>query len=214
MTNFNLNRGVVEKLIIVNVIMFIPWVLSFVTANQNILNLFYNYLGLNLFRGAATVEKGAVWQLLSSMFMHGGIWHIILNMYGLYAFGKPVERIFGDKKFISFYLITGILANVATVIVYYILGVPYNGVGASGAIFAILVAYTAYYPDSTILVFFVVPMKIKWGLVLIVVLSIFWAITGTVSGIGHVTHLFGALFGFIYMLILMKRNPFSGMFLR
>lgn len=148
------------------------------------------------------------WQPLTHMFMHGGVWHILFNMYTLVMFGSVVERALGTKDFIIFYLITG-LGAVALHIGVEWLEINYlNGslaaavltpmVGASGAIYGVLVAFAMLYPEARLtLIFPPITLDAKWWVGIFVALELLLGITGTQISIAHFAHLGGALFGFL-----------------
>ncbi|HOJ62979.1 MAG TPA: rhomboid family intramembrane serine protease [Spirochaetota bacterium] len=206
--------GVTETIILINFIFFIPYILSFITASPFFYNLSIYYLGLNINSpyGFLSINNGAIWQVLTAMFMHGGLGHIIFNMYGLYIFGKPLELRWGGARFLSFYLTTGILANIASVIVYIFSKNSITLIGASGAVYAVLLAFGAYYPDVKLLLFFFIPIKVKWAILLFTVLSLFFQFSNIANFIGHLTHLFGFLFSFLYLLIFFRINAIKKMF--
>src|SRR4030042_2086852 len=158
-----------------------------------------------------TINQNAYWQLLTSMFLHGSFVHLIFNMYGLLIFGKPLEEKWGKIKFLSFYLTVGILANIASVLFLNLTtNDPVKLVGASGAIMGVLLAFGAYYPDVTLLLFFVIPIKVKWAILLYAALELYFEISNklrqSMGAIAHYTHLFGLLFGFLYLLIFLRIN--------
>lgn len=148
------------------------------------------------------------WQPVTHMFMHGGVWHILFNMYTLVMFGSVVERALGTKDFIIFYLITG-LGAVALHIGVEWLEINYlNGslaaavltpmVGASGAIYGVLVAFAMLYPEARLtLIFPPITLDAKWWVGIFVALELLLGITGTQISIAHFAHLGGALFGFL-----------------
>ncbi|MBR6306409.1 MAG: rhomboid family intramembrane serine protease [Bacteroidales bacterium] len=148
------------------------------------------------------------WQILTHMFMHGGFWHILFNMYTLVMFGSVVERELGTKDFIAFYLITGLGAVALHTGVEW-LEITYLGgnltaammtpmVGASGAIYGVLVAFAMLYPEARLtLIFPPVTLDAKWWVGIFVALELFLGITGTQISIAHFAHLGGALFGFL-----------------
>jgi len=206
--------GVVEGIIIVNVLLFLPWLTYYLTRNTNIINTFLLYSALHIGKPYQyTINNGAVWQIITSIFTHGGLMHLFFNMYALYIFGKPLEQRWGKIKFLSFYLTTGILANIATVVFFmFIIKQPVSILGASGAVFGILLAFGGYYPEATLLLFFVIPLKVKWVVLLYAAIEIIMEITGTMDGIAHITHLFGLLFAFFYLLLFFKINPIKEMF--
>ena len=143
------------------------------------------------------------WQLLTYMFLHGSFFHIFFNMFTLFIFGCDVERTLGTKKFLHFYFLTGIGGG----LVYLLFNWNSNAVviGASGAIYGVLVAFAVLFPDRivTLLLFFVFPIQLKARhlVALFIGISIFSGIQGQIfgmnDGVAHLAHLGGALIGFI-----------------
>ena len=148
------------------------------------------------------------WQPLTHMFMHGGFWHILFNMYTLVMFGSVVERALGTKDYIIFYLITGLGAVALHTGVDW-LEITYLGgsltaamvtpmVGASGAIYGVLVAFAMLYPSARMtLIFPPITLDAKWWVGIFVALELLLGITGSQVSIAHFAHLGGALFGFL-----------------
>ena len=148
------------------------------------------------------------WQPLTHMFMHGGLWHILFNMYTLVMFGSVVERALGTKDYIIFYLITGLGAVALHTGVEW-LEITYLGgslaaamitpmVGASGAIYGVLVAFAMLYPSARMtLIFPPITLDAKWWVGIFVALELLLGITGSQVSIAHFAHLGGALFGFL-----------------
>ncbi len=198
-----------------------------------------------------------LWQILSHMFMHGGLMHIVFNMYALWAFGTPLERMWGRNKFFFFYFSAGLgSALLHTAVNYYYFnegmdvlvnsGITrsqvieiissgkyspdwYNlapqstidnflsafntpAVGASGAIYGVLVAFGMSFPNSELfLIFLPVPIKAKYFIPVLIGLDLFSGITGYAifgSGIAHFAHVGGALIGFL-MMWYWKKNQFN-----
>ena len=155
------------------------------------------------------------WQPLTHMFMHGGPLHIFFNMYTLVMFGMVVERALGTERFIRFYLITGFGAVLLHTGVEFIQvqallqkypGVDpqsvYNSIpgvlGASGAVYGVLVAFAMLYPKARLtLIFPPITLDAKWWVLIFVGIELFTGITGTGMGIAHFAHLGGALFGWL-----------------
>jgi rhomboid family protein len=145
-----------------------------------------------------------VWQLATYMFLHGGIFHIVFNMLALWMFGAELERMWGTRYFLKFYLATGIGAGVLTVL-FSLLPFGFarqlqyaNVIGASGAIYGLLLAYAIYFPDRPIYMYFVFPIPAK----------IFVAIMGGIAflsslseagGVANATHLGGLLVGYVFL---------------
>ena len=162
------------------------------------------------------------WQPLTHMFMHGGIWHILFNMYTLVMFGMVVERALGTKRFLILYFVAGfgavalhtgvewlqvrhLLASGNTADVINLYRTPI--VGASGAIYGVLVAFAMLYPQARMtLLFPPVTLDAKWMVIIFIGIELFTGITGTQMGIAHFAHLGGALFGFLLVLYWRKRG--------
>ena len=148
------------------------------------------------------------WQPLTHMFMHGGLWHILFNMYSLVMFGMVVERALGTRKYLLFYFITGLGAVALHTAVEW-LEITFLGgnlatafyspmVGASGAIYGVLVAFAMIYPQARLtLIFPPVTLDAKWWVIIFIGIELLTGITGTAIGIAHFAHLGGALFGWL-----------------
>ena len=147
------------------------------------------------------------WQPITHMFMHGGFWHIFFNMYTLVMFGMVVERALGTKKYLWFYFITGLGAAALHTGVEWLelnymdggIGILYTPmVGASGAIFGVLVAFAMLYPQARLtLIFPPITLDAKWWVIIFIGIELVTGITGTAMGIAHFAHLGGALFGWL-----------------
>lgn len=167
------------------------------------------------------------WQPVTHMFMHGGFWHLFFNMYTLYIFGSVLERVWGTRKFLVFYFVTGLGAALIHTGVEWIqmqswLGQAAEGsaaalssihalkmtptVGASGAIYGVLMGYAMLYPDSVLtLIFPPISMKAKWFVLIFAVIELLTGVTGTGGGIAHFAHLGGLIFGYL-LILYWKRN--------
>ena len=155
------------------------------------------------------------WQPITHMFMHDGFWHILFNMYSLVMFGMVVERALGTQRFIWFYLITGLGAVALHTGVEFIQvqqlikeypGVPaqtiYNSIphvlGASGAVYGVLVAFAMLYPEAKLtLIFPPITLDAKWWVIIFIGIELVTGITGTQMGVAHFAYLGGALFGWL-----------------
>jgi membrane associated rhomboid family serine protease len=138
-----------------------------------------------------------IWQAVTYMFLHGGLFHIFFNMFALWMFGSDIERQWGEKEFLKYYFLTGISAGILTYLSSPRSPIP--TVGASGAIFGLLVAYGMMFPDRLILVSFIFPMKAKHFVLLFAAIEFMYCASGTQDGIGHFAHLGGMLVGFVYL---------------
>ena len=145
------------------------------------------------------------------MFMHGGIGHLFFNMYTLYIFGSVLENIWGTKKFLTFYFVTGIGAALIHIAVQYLTGSFALTVGASGAIYGILMGYAMLYPDSILtLLFPPVSMKAKWFVLVFAGIELLFGVTGTQAGVAHFAHLGGLVFAFLLLMYWKKRHRLYG----
>ncbi len=141
-----------------------------------------------------------VWQLITYQFMHADLSHIFFNMFGLWMFGASIEDIFGSKKFLIFYLLAGVSAGLLHLFVSPFLGGGQGiTIGASGAVFGVMIAYAMFFPDNLIFLYFLIPVKAKYLIVFLIVIE-FLAIDSASSGVAHLAHLGGALFGFLYIM--------------
>ena len=204
---------VTRSLLIVNVIMFVA---TLINENFMIGTFAMFYPASPLFRW---------WQPLTHMFMHGGWWHILFNMYTLVMFGMVVERVLGTKKFLILYFVTGLGAVALHTGVEWLdihrlaassdltaqsdiidmLRTPM--VGASGAVYGVLVAFAMLYPEARMtLIFPPVTLDAKWMVAIFIGIELVTGITGTQVGIAHFAHLGGALFGFLLIWYWRKRG--------
>ncbi|MBW2605466.1 MAG: rhomboid family intramembrane serine protease [Deltaproteobacteria bacterium] len=138
-----------------------------------------------------------LWQLGSYIFLHGDIFHLFFNMLAIYMFGCELERLWGSRFFIKYFFITGIGAGICTAGFNPTMTIP--TVGASGAIFGILLAYALYYPNRTVYFNFLFPIKIKYLVLIYGILTFYFSFSNTGGKTAHIAHLGGMLFGFIYL---------------
>jgi membrane associated rhomboid family serine protease len=140
-----------------------------------------------------------IWQLATYMFLHGGIEHILFNMLALWMFGSILERDWGTRQFLKYYFLCGIGAGLCDVILNGIMGNwGTHTIGASGAIYGLLLAFGVLYPNSTVLFGFIFPMKAKY-MVMIVGAIAFLGALHVNSGVSDIAHLGGMAFGYAYL---------------
>jgi membrane associated rhomboid family serine protease len=157
----------------------------------------FDILGLVPFR---VVHQLFFWQPVSYMFMHAGPLHILFNMLALWMFGAELERMWGTRYFIKFYFVTGVGAGLLTILIAllpfeYTQQIYTNAtVGASGAIFGLLLAYGMYFPDRPIYLWFVFPIPARYFVLIIGALSFFSG-----GGIAHATHLSGLIVAYVFL---------------
>src|SRR5437660_9738978 len=146
---------------------------------------------------AAITQKYYLWQIVTYIFLHGGFFHILFNMFALYMFGSELEQLWGTREFTKFFFICGIGAAITSVIVS-----PYSPVpiiGASGAIFGLLLAYGVLFPNRIIYLYMVIPIQAKWFVVIMGAIAFLSSMSASGGGIAHIAHLGGMLVGFMYL---------------
>jgi membrane associated rhomboid family serine protease len=156
-------------------------------------------------RPVAVLEQGWVWQLATYMFLHGSLFHVLFNMLSLWMFGVELERLWGTVFFAKYYAVAGVGAAVCTVLVsllpvglsarmYYV-----PTVGASGAIFGLLLAYALYYPHREIYMYFLFRVPVRIFVTIVGAIALLSAVTDTQGGVAHVAHLGGLVAGWFYL---------------
>jgi membrane associated rhomboid family serine protease len=161
------------------------------------------------------VYGGWVWQFFTYMFAHGGISHLLFNMLALFIFGTQVERQMGSREFLLYYLLTGALAGGFSFLVYWITGA--YGVfllGASGAIFAVQLAYATFSPNAVVYIWGILPLRAPVMVLGFTILELLSSVVGLRSGVAHLTHLAGFAFGWLYFLIRFGMNPWNSLISR
>ena len=141
--------------------------------------------------------QGHVWQCVTYMFLHGGIFHILINMFILWMFGSDLERILGTRRFIACYFFSGVGAGLLNAAVTPHAPIP--TVGASGAIYGVLVGYALYFPERRVLLYFFIPIPVRVFVLIFGVIELLSAITLPGDSIAHVAHLGGLFFGWIFL---------------
>jgi len=154
------------------------------------------------------VMQGWVWSFVTYMFMHGSFQHILFNMFGLFIFGVHVERQMGSKEFLLYYLATGIMAGIFSFCAYYVTGNHVVAlVGASGALYAVQLAYAVFFPDSVIYIWGILPLRAPVMVLGFTAISLFFVFSGRGGNVAHLTHLAGFGFGWLYFLVRFGVNP-------
>ena len=184
----------IKALIIANVAMF---VLIAVLPGQ-ISSGVVNFLGL---RPSDVIGRAWVWQLVTYMFLHGGLAHILFNMLALWMFGTELERLWGTRAFVRYYFITGIVAAITTIVVAFM---PFAAtarmydsvtIGASGAIYGLLLAFGLTFPNRPIYMYLVFPIPAKYFVMIMGGIELLLS-TGDGGGVAHITHLGGLVAGY------------------
>jgi rhomboid-like protein len=194
---------VTKNIIIINVILYIA---TYFFGYERLLTE-----KLSLFHFSSPKFYG--WQVITHIFMHGSLMHILFNMFGVWMFGAKLEQMWGAKRFINFYLITGIGAAIlhTAVMSYYGSQGAYiansSVLGASGALFGILVAFAMYWPNTELYIMFIpMPIKAKYLVGAYAAYELFAGVSGIQEGVAHFAHLGGALFGFLLVKYWNKNN--------
>ena len=149
------------------------------------------------------------WQIVSYAFLHGNFNHLFFNMLGLWMFGGELEHVWGQKRFLQFYTASVIAAALTQLIVNALLGATAPTIGASGGLFGLLLAFAMLFPNRTILLFFVLPMKAKWLVALYGVLELYQGVYVMNSGVAHFAHLGGMLGGLLMLRYWRGQAPFG-----
>lgn len=202
------------NLMIINLIVF----LAVSVLPHDVIDVMYRYGALHFWKGG----NFGVWQLVTYMFMHAGFAHIFFNMFALWMFGRTIEQQIGSRNFLLFYLICGIGAGLIQLGVNWIeFSSAINAgeilkargladvftVGASGAVFGILLAFGLLNPNVTLILLFPpIPIKAKWFVIIYGLLELYAGVRGTGGGIAHFAHLGGMLWGFLLLYYWKKRG--------
>ncbi|SVB74245.1 uncharacterized protein METZ01_LOCUS227099, partial [marine metagenome] len=137
-----------------------------------------------------------IWQPFTYIFFHGGIWHVLINMFVLWMFGSELERLWGKHHFLKYYFVTGIGSGLITMFLGFNSMIPI--VGASGAVYGVLLAYGLTYPNRTVYLYGIIPIKSLW-FVMGIGLIAFMSSLNNVSQISHLTHLSGMVIGYFML---------------
>jgi len=241
-SGFSMLPMVVKNLLIINGLFFLATIALESTFQINMVK----YLGLHY----PLSQDFGVWQLATYMFMHGGFTHILFNMFALWMFGNTLENVWGPKRFLNYYLITGIGAGIIQIIVAWIRisaveadlspdqiaiviqegadvlsrGMNYENlgmrdlnsiintptVGASGAVFGILLAFGMMFPNSLIYVYFAIPVKAKYFVMIYGAIELYMGFSNNpADNVAHFAHLGGMVFGFLLISYWKKKGTLN-----
>jgi membrane associated rhomboid family serine protease len=167
----------------------------------------YDLLAMNL---DAVIGYGMWWQVLTYMYVHANVTHVFSNLLVLFFFGVAVEEEMGSWEYLVFYHVTGVLAGLASLGIYWLTGqYGVQLLGASGAVFAVALAFVAYRPHVRILLFFVLPVRGRDLIIAYAAFEVFSELFDPFGGVAHLTHLAGFLFAFLYLLVRMRINAWT-----
>ena len=223
-SNLQRTSPVVLNLIIINVLIFLAQTAfggsSILVGGSEESNRIYELFALHHYK--STFFRP--YQLVTHMFMHGGFFHLLFNMFALWMFGSIIERVWGPKRFLIFYLICGLGAGLTQMASYaydfanvdygnidsrmFVLSQYASTVGASGAIMGVLAAYGYLFPNTQLFIMPIpFPVKAKWAIIGIIALDVFGGVSRTENdNIAHFAHIGGALIGFLIVLFWNKTN--------
>ena len=187
----------VKLLLIINIAVFILMELS---GQKNILFQMFGLIP------HAVLQEYKLWQMFTYLFIHGGFIHILFNMFILWMFGKDLEVDWSKNEFLIFYFVCGIGSGLISVLASMNSFVPI--VGASGAIYGVLVAYGFTYPNKMVYLYGVFPLKVKYMVLGLGVIAFFASLSASQSNVSHITHLSGMIIGIIYILFNFKWKNF------
>ncbi|MDR1469260.1 MAG: rhomboid family intramembrane serine protease [Spirochaetaceae bacterium] len=174
-------------------------------------NAITSFLALNI----VNVLSGDVWQFFTYMFAHGNFNHLLFNMFALFLFGSQVEREVGSSEFLLYYLVCGMFAGALSFLFYLLTGAGYVFLlGASGAIFAVQLAFAVLKPNAIIYFWGLIPLRAPVMVLGATAIELFSTLSGSTSNIAHLTHLFGFATGWLYFLIRFGANPARYLFRR
>lgn len=171
------------------------------TVSPSVIDFFYHLLGASV---GETILKGRIWQLVTYAFVHAGFGHLFFNLLGLYFFGQRLEFRWGSEQFAKFCVIVGAGAVLTHLIVTGLLHLAYGSstgaviVGISGVVYGVMLACALYYPDDIVYFQFFIPIKLKYLVAIMAVLT-FISAGGRSGNIAHLTHLGGLLVAFLYV---------------
>jgi membrane associated rhomboid family serine protease len=174
-----------------------PWVRRLIIANAVISLCVWLYQPLQAllgFQPSAALMRP--WTFITYMFVHGDFWHLFFNMLGLFFFGPPVEERLGSKEFIKYYTICGIIGGAVLAFIF----APNSMlIGASGAMYAVMLAFAVFWPDMPIYIWGIFPVKAKWLILAFAAASVLFMITPTGGNTAHWAHFGGFAVGYVYL---------------
>ena len=141
-----------------------------------------------------------IWQLVTYSFLHGGLMHLLLNMYALWLFGTRMESVWGSRAFAIYYFVCVVGAGLVQLIIASQASSIYPTIGASGGVFGLLLAFGMTFPNERLLLMFPpIELPAKWFVLIYGLVELYFGVSGTMAGVAHFAHLGGMLFGFILL---------------
>jgi rhomboid family protein len=188
----------VKKLIIITSAVFLLTYVPLQIFHSEFFGGIFEWFGL---QPVLVVHRLFIWQLATYLFLHGGWFHIIFNMFALWMFGADLEHAWGGRKFLFFYFLTGVGAGILDVALNTIFppAIPTLTIGCSGAVYGLLLAYGMLFPDRLIYLYMIIPIKAKWFVAIMGAIEFVSSFGNPGSGISHFAHLGGMLFAYLYL---------------
>lgn len=208
---FSFFPPVIKNLLIINAAVFFVQILGeqiSVGSGLTLENIIIKYFALIPLDGLTVGYSGSQviqwsflpWQLITYQFLHGGFGHIFWNMFILWMFGMEIENHWGSKKFLYYYLLSGVGAGLAHLFLMPLFGNDLAPtIGASGAVYGVMIAFAMLYPNRYIFLYFFIPVKAKYLITFLLVIE-FMLIDSANSSVAHLAHLGGALTGFLFIM--------------
>jgi len=196
---FSVFPPVIKNLLIINVAVFFLQVIAnnLMVGGKPLWYVLNMWFALNPIGGDFNFQ---IWQLVTYQFMHGGFGHIFFNMFALWMFGMEIENYWGSKKFLTYYLLCGVVAGLFQLFLTPLLGsAAAVTIGASGAVYGVLIGFALMFPDRYIYLYFLLPIKAKYLIGFLIVLE-FLLVDSAQSNVAHLAHLGGALAGFLFIM--------------
>jgi len=181
----------VKALISINIGVFVLQFLASHLLDTNFIDVYFGLVPNSV------TEHLMLWQFVTYMFLHGGFFHIFFNMLTLFMFGNEMERYWGTPRFLNYYFVTGIGAGLCSWVV-----APHSTavvIGASGAIYGLLLAYGLAYPNRIVYVNFLLPIKVKWLVLIMGAMAFLSSLGGAESGVANIAHLGGMVIGYLFL---------------
>ena len=182
------------------------WLIGITVAAYFLILALPAYATAGMLRPLTLAREGAVWQLVTYLFLHGGMFHLVFNMLMLFLFGSPVEREIGSSEFLTLYLACGVLAGLFSTALALLSAAPVAILGASGAVYGVMLAYAVLNPNQ-IVTFWFIPMRSTTMVLILGGLALVFQVTGQRTHVAHLTHLGGLLAGFIYLRVRLGIDP-------
>jgi membrane associated rhomboid family serine protease len=186
----------IKNLIVIMVAVFL---LQKILEIGHVQTYFYHFLYYFALVPSLVWKEYFLWQLGTYIFLHGGVFHLLFNLLALWMFGGELENHWGPKKFLRFFLFCGIGAGICTVLFTPEIYQRIPVIGASGAIYGLLLAFGWLFPNRLIYIYFLFPIPAKYFVIIFGLIEFFSSIVGAGGGVSHLTHLGGLIFGFFYM---------------